>query len=192
MSPPAWTAARRIGSEGADMNTASHIRASRPLSRRRLLALALGASLIPLLMAAAPRLHAAPQSESAQTNERGAPPPTVPPTTPPPVNDQAADAIDHARDGLPPPQTSDEAPMTSPRPPPAQSQGQGMANTPQPTDTGLWAQLDSNRDGKVSASEGRANADFSTRFASMDTDRDGFVSEGEYRAHAKGMDEGKP
>lgn len=155
--------------------------------RKRMLRIALGASLIPLLMAIAPRLDARP-SGGVQDVEGGAPQQTVPP----PETEHAADAVDHARDGLPPPQVGDEDPMTSQKPPPTQlppTQTQGMATPPPPAKPLMWTQLDANVDGRISASEARANADFSTRFASIDTDRDGFVDETEYRSHDKSMDE---
>lgn len=154
--------------------------------RKRLLRIALGASLIPLLMAIAPRLDAR-SSGGVQDVEGGAPQQTVPP----PEAEHAADAVDHARDGLPPPQVDDEDPMTSQKPPPTQlppTQSQGIATTPPPAKPLLWTQLDANVDGRISASEARANADFNTRFASIDSDRDGFVDETEYRSHDKTMD----
>ena len=163
----------------AAVQTLAHAR------RKRMLRIALGASLIPLLMAIAPRLDARP-SGGVQDVEGGAP------QTVPPVTEHAADAVDHARDGLPPPQVGDEDPMTSQKPPPTQlppTQSQGMATTPPPAKPLLWTQLDANVDGRISASEARANADFNTRFASIDTDRDGFVDETEYRSHDKSMDQ---
>lgn len=46
---------------------------------------------------------------------------------------------------------------------------------------GVWAQLDANGDGRISAAEGAASAEFKASFEMMDVDRDGFVSDSEYR-----------
>lgn len=137
------------------------------------------------------------QRGTTQSAERGTPP------TPPPAvdrnSDRAADAIDRARNGLPradaqPPTTDqDEAPMTTPPPPPEQSQGTTHA---QPHSSvaqrGLWAQLDTDVDGRISSSEGSANADFNANFGKMDGNGDGFVSDSEYRAYAKTMEQETP
>ena len=47
----------------------------------------------------------------------------------------------------------------------------------------LWAQLDANGDGRISAAEGAASAEFTSSFEMMDVDSDGFVSTSEYRRH---------
>jgi Ca2+-binding EF-hand superfamily protein len=49
----------------------------------------------------------------------------------------------------------------------------------------LWTRLDTNADGRISASEGEADAAFNTDFSAMDTDDDGFVTDTEYRSAAK-------
>ncbi len=140
--------------------------------------------LIPLLLAVPPGLHAqqsTQQTEAARSVERGAPQ-----TAPPPVTEQAADPIDHARDGLPTPVQGNEDPMSS-RPPPALSQA--VASSPEPAaGSTLWMQLDRDQDGRISATESRADAGFSTRFASLDANSDGFVTDAEYHVQSQGVD----
>jgi hypothetical protein len=153
------------------MNTAIH-----PLPRKQLVLL----SIALMAAATAPKWALA---QSDQAVERGAP-------QAPPVTDLAADAIDHARDGLPQqalPPTAEEAPMTTPKAPPT-----AAGQPPSMMKGDVWSQLDSDHDGRISTSEGRVNADFSTRFAKLDADGDGFVSETEYRAQSSGMDKNRP
>lgn len=47
-----------------------------------------------------------------------------------------------------------------------------------------WADLDSDRDGRISASEASANAGFNSRFSVIDADGDGYATEAEYRGYA--------
>lgn len=47
-----------------------------------------------------------------------------------------------------------------------------------------WAELDSDGDGRISASEASANAGFNSRFAVIDADGDGYATETEYRGYA--------
>ena len=49
----------------------------------------------------------------------------------------------------------------------------------------VWARLDADADGRISAAEADADATFDGDFAAMDTDTDGFVSDAEYRTFAK-------
>lgn len=49
----------------------------------------------------------------------------------------------------------------------------------------LWGKLDTNRDGRISAVEADANADFDARFDAMDSNDDGFIADAEYTAYAK-------
>ena len=49
----------------------------------------------------------------------------------------------------------------------------------------VWARLDLNADGKLSASELSADVKLNGSFAAMDSNNDGFVSQDEYRAYEK-------
>lgn len=70
--------------------------------------------------------------------------------------------------------------------PPAQAQGAAnAAGHSSVVQRSTFAALDSDADGRISATEAAADADFNTGFAMMDGDGDGFVSDTEFRAHAK-------
>lgn len=49
----------------------------------------------------------------------------------------------------------------------------------------LWSRLDTDGDGKISATEADADTTFDADFAGIDSDGDGFVSDTEYRTYAK-------
>jgi Ca2+-binding EF-hand superfamily protein len=56
----------------------------------------------------------------------------------------------------------------------------------------VWTRLDIDGDGRISSTEGAADTDFNTGFATMDADHDGFVSDIEYRTAAKAeMEKGR-
>ncbi|HEY1140353.1 MAG TPA: hypothetical protein VGE88_09130 [Lysobacter sp.] len=83
--------------------------------------------------------------------------------------------------------TTDQAETTLPPPSPPESQGaEHAAAHSSVVQRDLWTRLDTNADGKISTSEGEADAAFNTDFSVMDTDDDGFVSDAEYRTTAKG------
>lgn len=82
--------------------------------------------------------------------------------------------------------TTDQAETTLPPPSPPESQGgEHAAAHSSVVQRDLWTRLDTNGDGKISTSEGEADAAFNTDFSTMDTDDDGFVSDAEYRTAAK-------
>jgi Ca2+-binding EF-hand superfamily protein len=82
--------------------------------------------------------------------------------------------------------TTDQAETTLPPPSPPKSQGgEHAAAHSSVVQRDLWTRLDTNGDGKISTSEGEADAAFNTDFSTMDTDDDGFVSDAEYRTVAK-------
>lgn len=82
--------------------------------------------------------------------------------------------------------TTDQADTTLPPPSPPQSQGTEHAATHSSVvQRDVWTRLDTNGDGRISTSEGEADAAFDTDFSAMDTDGDGFVSDTEYRSAAK-------
>ncbi|CAA9317765.1 MAG: hypothetical protein AVDCRST_MAG71-1114 [uncultured Lysobacter sp.] len=88
----------------------------------------------------------------------------------------------------PPPanEVEEEAMKPTRRTPPAQSQGtEQAAEHSAIAQRGVWTQLDTNGDGRISAAEGGVNADFKAGFEMMDADHDGFVSDAEYRAHGR-------
>lgn len=49
----------------------------------------------------------------------------------------------------------------------------------------VWARLDADADGRISATEADADAGFDSGFPVMDGNSDGFVTDAEFRAHAK-------
>jgi hypothetical protein len=82
--------------------------------------------------------------------------------------------------------TTEQADTTLPPPSPPESQGaEHAAEHSSVVQRDLWTRLDTNGDGKISTSEGEADAAFSTDFSAMDTDDDGFVTDAEYRTAAK-------
>lgn len=82
--------------------------------------------------------------------------------------------------------TTDQAETTTPPPSPPESQGaEHAAAHSSVVQRDLWTRLDTNGDGRISTSEGEADAAFNTDFSAMDTDDDGFVTDSEYRTAAK-------
>jgi EF hand domain-containing protein len=82
--------------------------------------------------------------------------------------------------------TTEQADTTLPPPSPPQSQGaEHAAAHSSVVQRDLWTRLDADGDGRVSATEGSADTDFNTDFATMDADHDGYVTDAEYRAAAK-------
>ena len=74
-----------------------------------------------------------------------------------------------------------EDPMSAVPPPPPQvdAQASGEAHV---AERSRWSDLDLDGDGRISAEEGRADAELRTGFEAMDADSDGFVSEAEFGA----------
>lgn len=73
-----------------------------------------------------------------------------------------------------------EDPMSAvPPPPQVDAQASGEAHV---AERSRWSDLDLDGDGRISAEEGRADAELRTGFEAMDADRDGFVSEVEFGA----------
>lgn len=82
--------------------------------------------------------------------------------------------------------TTDQANTTLPPPSPPQSQGaEHAAAHSSVVQRDLWARLDLDGDGKISTTEGAADAGFNTDFATMDSNHDGFVTDAEYRTAAQ-------
>jgi Ca2+-binding EF-hand superfamily protein len=119
------------------------------------------------------------------------------PTLPPQANTTATDAV--TQDTANPPTTSndaadaadtameqDESPMTTPPAPPATAQGAAHAAAHSDVvQRDVWAKLDTDGDGQISATEGEVDADFKANFEMMDANDDGLVSDTEYRTAAK-------
>jgi len=82
--------------------------------------------------------------------------------------------------------TTEQANTTLPPPSPPQSQGADHAAAHSSVvQRGLWTRLDTDGDGRISTTEGAADADFNTDFAMMDSDHNGFVTDTEYRTSAQ-------
>ena len=113
----------------------------------------------------------------------------------PPVADQAAqetmtdtvsDDLPWGEPDLPPPVHPDPAPV-DPRVPTAEQLDDPMSTPPEPDvpppdvdpvpmeSNERWRQLDADGDGRISAEEGRVDADFHSGFEMMDTNSDGFI-----------------
>lgn len=70
--------------------------------------------------------------------------------------------------------------------PPVQAQGAANAAAhASVVQRDLWGKLDTDRDGRISAVEADANADFDATFDAMDSNDDGFIADAEYTAYAK-------
>jgi len=118
------------------------------------------------------------------------------PTLPPQASERATDAVTQSNPNVSTTTDTtttattdaqqDEAPMTSPKPPPTQSQGaEHAADHSAVVQRDVWAKLDTNGDGQISATEGDVDADFKSNFEMMDSNDDGLVSDSEYRLAAK-------
>jgi Ca2+-binding EF-hand superfamily protein len=121
----------------------------------------------------------------AQSDGKGPPDmPRVAPTPPAPVPNSPEQTMRDIH--KPVTTTTEQADTTLPPPSPPQSQGaEHAASHSSVVQRDLWTRLDVDGDGRISASEGEAEASFNTDFSAMDTDEDGFVTETEYRSAAK-------
>lgn len=121
----------------------------------------------------------------AQNDGKGPPDmPRVAPTPPAPVPNSPEQTMRDIH--KPVTTTTEQAETTLPPPSPPQSQGaEHAASHSSVVQRDLWTRLDVDGDGRISASEGEAEATFNTDFSAMDTDEDGFVTETEYRSAAK-------
>lgn len=78
--------------------------------------------------------------------------------------------------------TEQTKPTTTPPPSPPQSQGaENAAAHSSMAQRDLWTRLDTNGDGRISATEGASDEDFDADFTAMDADRDGYITDREYR-----------
>lgn len=126
-------------------------------------------------------------SPSAWAQRGGKGPPDMPRVVPTPTTPTPASPEQTMRDiHKPVTSTTDQANTTLPPPAPQQSQGaEHAAKHSSVVQRDVWTRLDADGDGKISTTEGAADADFNTDFAVMDADRDGFVTDTEYRTAAK-------
>lgn len=124
-------------------------------------------------------------SPAAWAQKEGKGPPDMPrvaPTAPAPVPNSPEQTM---RDIQEPVTTTTEQADTPP-PSPPQSQGAEHAATHSSiVQRDQWTRLDTNGDGRISATEGEADAAFNADFSAMDSDDDGFVTDVEYRSAAK-------
>ena len=149
---------------------------------RTLLAMALGAALFAPTAMAQVKTDVAGQATVQ----------TTPPTSPTQASDRATDAMDSAmqrKDQATEAKDQADAPMTKtdatkPRPPTAQG-AEHAAPHSDVVQRDLWARLDTDADGQISATEADADTAFDTDFAAMDSNGDSFVSDTEYRTFAK-------
>lgn len=103
----------------------------------------------------------------------------------PPMSPEVTPQLPVATDQADPQRAED--PMTSDVLPPQSQAGTQAAPPSDVAQRTVWAELDADADGKISAAEANADAEFNTHFAMMDSDADGFVSDAEYGAHARSM-----
>lgn len=124
-------------------------------------------------------------SPAAWAQKEGKGPPDMPrvaPTAPAPVPNSPEQTM---RDIQEPVTTTTEQADTPP-PSPPQSQGAEHAATHSSiVQRDQWTRLDTNGDGRISATEGEADAAFNADFSAIDSDDDGFVTDVEYRSAAK-------
>lgn len=104
----------------------------------------------------------------------------------PRLQDDAPPVADLAEQDLPPPVRPVPAPV-DPRVPTAEQLDEPMSTPPEPDvpppdvdaepmeANERWRQLDADGDGRISAEEGRIDADFHSSFEMMDTNSDGFI-----------------
>lgn len=139
---------------------------------RNMLAAALATALLSPLAWAQSDNAAGNASAQAQQLPRTPSPPPVTPRLP--VN--AADQVTTATD-----QQGVEEPMTS-SPPPHSQASERASGQSAVAQRDVWTELDVDSDGRISATEAGADADFNAHFSMMDSDGDGFLSADEYQA----------
>ena len=83
-----------------------------------------------------------------------------------------------------------EQPMTSSSPPPHSQAAERAAEQSAVAQRTTATELDTDRDGLISADEAKADTEFESHFSMMDSDSDGYVSPTEYREHARAMNQG--
>jgi len=142
---------------------------------RNMLAAALATALLSPLASAQGDNAAGNAAAQAQQVPRPPLPPAVTPRLP--VN--AADPVTTATD-----QQHLEEPMIS-KPPQHSQAGERAADPSAVVQRDVWTELDADRDGRISATEAGADADFDTHFSMMDSDGDGFLSADEFRLHQR-------
>lgn len=126
-------------------------------------------------------------SPAAWAQKEGKGPPDMPrvaPTLPAPVPNSPEQTMRDIH--KPVTTTTEQADTALPPPSPPESQGaEHAAAHSSVVQRDLWTRLDVDGDGRISTSEGAADAAFNTDFSAMDTDGDGFVTDIEYRSAAK-------
>lgn len=142
---------------------------------RNMLAAALATALLSPLAWAQSDNAAGNAAAQAQQVPRPASPPAVTPRLPVDAADQVTTATD---------QQHLEEPMTS-SPPPHSKASERSADRSAVAQRDVWTELDVDGDGRVSATEAAADADFNAHFSMMDSDGDGFLSADEYRAQQR-------
>ncbi|HSM11354.1 MAG TPA: hypothetical protein VK827_07275 [Lysobacter sp.] len=142
---------------------------------RNMLAAALATALLSPLAWAQSDNAAGNAAAQAQQVPRPASPPPVAPRLPVDAADQVTTATDQQRL---------EEPMTSH--PPQQSQAsERAAEQSAVAQRDVWSELDVDSDGRISATEAGADAEFNAHFSMMDSNGDGFLSADEYRAQKR-------
>ena len=178
--------------------------------RRNLLALAVGAILVPAV-ALADKPTGVGQGNATSQAAQSSPSPSMPT----PAVDRAGDALTRnpKYDPAVTREVGKSAPPASERPPvaddddadddnvadnddanennddnaggTASSASTGSAAQTNPGKGNWWDDADGDNDGRISRAEASANAGLDSRFASVDTDGDGFVTRDEYMAYYK-------
>ena len=141
---------------------------------RNMLAAALATALLSPLAWAQSDNAAGNAAAQAQQVPRPASPPVVTPRLPVDATDQVTTATDQQL----------EEPMTS-SPPPHSQASERAADQSAVAQRDVWTELDVDSDGRISATEAAADAEFNTHFSMMDSDGDGFLSADEYRAQQR-------
>jgi len=142
---------------------------------RNMLAAALATALLSPLAWAQSDNAAGNAAAQAQQVPRPASPPPVTPRLPVDAADQVTTATDQQRL---------EEPMTSHTPQQSQA-SERAAGQSAVAQRDVWSELDVDSDGRISATEAGADAEFNAHFSMMDSDGDGFLSADEYRAQKR-------
>ena len=152
--------------------------------KRTLLALAVGAILLPAV-ALADKPTGAGQGKPTSEQSMG---PAAPVSRIPVTRASAPRAVDHsqAKDQEPRASDADDADDTN--------DAKGGTGSGQSSDSAVqtnpgkgnwWADIDADADGRISRAEAEGNAGLDARFGSVDTDGDGFATRDEYLAYWK-------